>query len=120
MDTKELIKILKSSPSVLIRYAAERLQEQERIISSLSEKEEKPPALTILRRKQVEARSGLSCSSIYAKLNYSPKRPADYEPTFPAPISLGPKAVGWIEAEIEAWLTEQIKKGRKGHRAKND
>lgn len=41
MDTKELIKILKSSPSVLIRYAAERLQEQERIISSLSNKEEK-------------------------------------------------------------------------------
>lgn len=70
-------------------------------------------ALTILRRKQVEARTGLSRSTIYAKLRQNPKRPGDYDPTFPVPVSIGAKAVGWIEEEVEAWLTAQIKKSRK-------
>jgi prophage regulatory protein len=70
-------------------------------------------ALTILRRKQVEARTGLSRSTIYSKLKHNPKRPCDFDPTFPVPISIGAKAVGWIEAEIDAWLTAQIAKSRK-------
>lgn len=70
-------------------------------------------ALTILRRKQVEARTGLSRSSIYARLKPNPKRPADFDPTFPRPVSLGAKAVGWIEAEIDAWLTAQVEKSRR-------
>jgi prophage regulatory protein len=70
-------------------------------------------ALTILRRKQVEARTGLSRSSIYARLRHNPKRPGDYDPTFPKPISVGAKAVGWIEAEIDAWLAAQVEKSRK-------
>jgi prophage regulatory protein len=70
-------------------------------------------ALTILRRKQVEARTGLSRSSIYARLRHNPKRPGDYDPTFPKPVSVGAKAVGWIEAEIDAWLTAQVEKSRK-------
>lgn len=71
-------------------------------------------ALTILRRKQVEARTGLSRSSIYAKLKHNPKRPSDFDPTFPKPVSVGAKAVGWVEHEIEAWLIAQIEKSRKG------
>lgn len=70
-------------------------------------------ALTILRRKQVEARTGLSRATIYAKLRHNPKRPGDYDPTFPRPISLGAKAVGWIESEVDAWLSAQIEKSRK-------
>jgi prophage regulatory protein len=70
-------------------------------------------ALTILRRKQVEARTGLSRSSIYARLKHNPKRPGDYDPTFPKPVSIGAKAVGWIEAEIDAWLAAQVAKSRK-------
>ena len=69
--------------------------------------------LTILRRKQVEARTGLSRSTIYAKMRRNPKRPNDYDPTFPKPVSVGAKAVGWIEAEIDAWLIAQIEKSRK-------
>ena len=69
-------------------------------------------ALTILRRKQVEARTGLSRSSIYARLKHNPKRPGDFDPTFPKPISVGAKAVGWIKAEIDAWLTAQVVKSR--------
>lgn len=61
-------------------------------------------ALTILRRKQVEARTGLSRSTIYERIKAG---------VFPAPVSLGAKAVGWIEAEIDHWLADQIAKSRK-------
>lgn len=70
--------------------------------------------LTIIRRKQVEARTGYSRSTIYAKMRRNPNRPGDYDPTFPRPVSMGAKSVGWIEAEIDAWLTAQVEKGRKG------
>lgn len=72
----------------------------------------------ILRRNDVEERTGLSCSTIYAKLTPNPKRPGDYDPTFPKPIALGSSparnsAVGWVEAEIEEWIAAQILKSRK-------
>lgn len=60
--------------------------------------------LTILRRKQVEARTGLSRSTIYERIKSG---------TFPAPVSIGAKAVGWIESEIDSWLTAQVEKSRK-------
>ena len=74
--------------------------------------------LTILRRKKLEARTGLSRSTIYAKLSPNPKRPGDFDPTFPKPITLSSSggrnsAVGWIEAEVEDWLRAQIQKSRK-------
>lgn len=71
------------------------------------------PALSILRRKQVEVRTGLSRTTIYARLKLDPKRPGDYDPTFPRPIQLGAKAVGWIESEVNDWLTAQRGKSRK-------
>lgn len=57
--------------------------------------------LVILRRSQVEARTGLGRSTIYDKLNRKSPR---YDKTFPVQISLGADAVGWIESEIEHWL----------------
>lgn len=69
-------------------------------------------ALTIIRRKQLEARTGLSRSTIYAKMRKNPKRPSDFDPTFPKPISMGAKAVGWIEAEVEAWLAARVAESR--------
>jgi prophage regulatory protein len=56
-------------------------------------------ALTILRRRQVEARTGLSRSTIYLKISRQ---------EFPAPIHLGVRAVGWPEAAIEQWLQERV------------
>lgn len=54
----------------------------------------------ILRRRQVEERTGLSRSTIYSRMS---------ENAFPRPVNLGGgKAVGWIEAEIEAWIKERI------------
>jgi prophage regulatory protein len=61
-------------------------------------------ALAILRRPQVQARIGLSRSTLYDRIRAG---------TFPAPVSLGGKAVGWVESEVDAWLTAQIEKSRK-------
>jgi prophage regulatory protein len=55
--------------------------------------------LSILRRKQVEKRTGLSRSTIYLRIQ---------EGTFPKPISLGARAVGWLEHEIAAWLAARM------------
>lgn len=60
--------------------------------------------LSILRRKQVETRTGLSRSTIYARIA---------EGTFPRPIDLGGRAVGWIETEIDGWLRNRIAASRK-------
>ncbi|MFZ5620866.1 MAG: AlpA family phage regulatory protein [Pseudomonadota bacterium] len=66
----------------------------------------------IIRRKEVEARTGLSRSSIYAKMRRNKKRPGDFDPTFPRPVSIGSKAVGWIEAEINQWIEARINTAR--------
>jgi prophage regulatory protein len=50
-------------------------------------------ALTILRRKQVQIRTGLSRSTIYLRISQG---------LWTKPISLGARAVGWPEHEIEA------------------
>jgi len=55
--------------------------------------------LSILRRKQVEKRTGLSRSTIYLRIQKG---------TFPRPINLGVRAVGWLENEIEAWLAARM------------
>lgn len=60
-------------------------------------------ALAILRRKQVEARTGLSRSTIYQRMA---------EGKFPKAVSLGPRAVGWIEGEISDWLSAQVQQSR--------
>ncbi|HLE64361.1 MAG: AlpA family transcriptional regulator [Betaproteobacteria bacterium RIFCSPLOWO2_12_FULL_62_58] len=61
-------------------------------------------ALAILRLPAVKARTGLSRSSIYLWTSKG---------TFPKPISLGPRAVGWIAAEIEEWLKQRIEASRR-------
>lgn len=49
----------------------------------------------ILRRPEVQTRTGLSRSTIYAMIA---------EGTFPKPIRLGKRAVGWPESTISDWL----------------
>ena len=72
-------------------------------------------ALTILRRRQVEQRTGLPRSTIYGKLKFNPKRPNEFDASFPRPIRLGPgaRAVGFLESEIDAWLNAQVEASRK-------
>ena len=59
---------------------------------------------TILRRKQVEARVGLSRSTIYDRIKAG---------SFPAPFSLGAKAVGWLQSEVELWIAQRARGTRR-------
>ena len=56
-----------------------------------------------LRLPEVLARTGLSRSTIYVRLDQG---------HFPRPVSLGARAVGWIESEVEEWIRERIEKSR--------
>jgi len=58
----------------------------------------------ILRLPAVKTRTGLSRSTIYLRVA---------EGRFPKPISLGARAVGWVDAEVEAWLAGQIELSRR-------
>jgi prophage regulatory protein len=58
-----------------------------------------PPGHSILRRREVEARTGLSRSTIYAKIAQG---------CFPRPIKLGERAVGFVASEIDAWLSKRV------------
>jgi prophage regulatory protein len=60
-------------------------------------------ATNILRLPTVKARTGLSRSTIYLRIS---------EGRFPRPVSLGSRAVGWIESEINTWLAERIAASR--------
>ena len=58
----------------------------------------------ILRLPAVKNLTGLSRSTIYSHI-------ANQQ--FPAPISLGARAVGWLEQDIETWLAEKVEASRK-------
>jgi prophage regulatory protein len=53
----------------------------------------------ILKRPEVEATTGLSRSTIYALVDSQ---------KFPAQIQLGPRSVGWLEHEVQAWLESRV------------
>lgn len=58
-------------------------------------------AACILRRPEVEAHTGLSRSTIYAWMK---------EGTFPKPVKLGARLVGWMDTDIEAWVDARTSK----------
>jgi prophage regulatory protein len=58
----------------------------------------------INRLPAVIEKTGLSRSSIYLRMN---KR------EFPQSISLGDRAIGWLEADIEQWLEDKITASKK-------
>ena len=47
----------------------------------------------------MESVTGLACSTIYLQMKNG---------TFPKPIKLGERAVGWRMSEINAWLEQRI------------
>jgi prophage regulatory protein len=59
---------------------------------------------TILRLPAVKTSTGLSRSTIYLRVSQG---------TFPKPVSLGGRAVGWLEAEVQEWLQRRIEASRK-------
>jgi prophage regulatory protein len=57
----------------------------------------------LLRLPQVKASTGLSKSTIYARIA---------EGTFPKQIPLGPRLVVWVESDIQNWIAEQVSAAR--------
>lgn len=72
--------------------------------------EKRSQSPSIIRRPEVEARTGLSRSAIYAGMAAG---------TFPACIALGARAVGWDSRKIDAWITDRIEKGAAEHATRN-
>jgi len=56
--------------------------------------------MRILRLKEVIKTTGLARSTIYKYLD---------EGTFPRPIPLGGRSVGWLESEVYEWIIKRIK-----------
>ena len=63
--------------------------------SSTKPQGERIMAITILRLPKVIERVGFARSSIYAFISSG---------KFPAPIKIGPRAVGWLNSDIDAWI----------------
>ena len=63
--------------------------------------------LVILRLNDVKSRTGLSRSTIYARMA---------EGDFPSTISLGGRSVGWLETEINDWISARVQSSRRGLR----
>lgn len=58
-----------------------------------------PGERCILRRVEVEAKTGLRRSQIYALLNRG---------SFPKPVRLGSRAVGWDSDEVDQWIAKRF------------
>ncbi len=57
------------------------------------------PPNTILRLPVVKTRTGLCRSTIYLRMSQG---------TFPKQVSLGGRTVGWLESEIEEWISSRV------------
>jgi prophage regulatory protein len=63
--------------------------------------------LKILRLPAVKQSTGLSRSTIYLRVAQG---------TFPQPVGLGGRSVGWLEHEVEEWVQRRISESRKALR----
>jgi prophage regulatory protein len=59
---------------------------------------------TIIRLPQVKQRTGLSRSTIYALIKGG---------QFKAPISLGARAVGWLDSDVDEFISARVSASRK-------
>lgn len=55
--------------------------------------------LVFIKMPEVKRRTGLGKTTIYDRISAG---------TFPAPVPLGGNAVGWIEAEVDAWQAARV------------
>ena len=55
--------------------------------------------MRIMRLHEVMSVTGLGRSSVYKYMAHG---------TFPQPVSLSDRAVGWVSVEIEEWVKERI------------
>lgn len=55
--------------------------------------------MRLIRLKEVMAMTGLARATVYKYIKKG---------IFPAAVSLGDRAVAWVESEIEEWILEHI------------
>lgn len=60
--------------------------------------------IKILRLRDVQTRIGISRPTIYRWL--------DSDPSFPRPVKIGSRSIGWIESEVNQWLEARILSSR--------
>ncbi len=58
-----------------------------------------PRGERLIRRPEVERRVGLRRAAIYKEMA---------EGRFPKPVKIGPRAVAWIESDIDAWISARV------------
>ncbi|MCU1748599.1 helix-turn-helix transcriptional regulator [Pseudomonas sp. 6D_7.1_Bac1] len=56
--------------------------------------------MKIIRLKDVVGTTGLGRSTIYKYVA---------EGSFPKPVSLGDRCVGWLEGEVQGWILDRVK-----------
>lgn len=57
---------------------------------------------SIIRLLKVKAKTGLSKSTIYSKVR---------DGTFPQPMQLSKRAIGWSEISVDTWINSLTTKG---------
>ena len=62
-------------------------------------KENQIENLRLIRRKEVQTKTGLGASSIYAMMQQG---------TFPKAVNISERRVAWIESEVDTWIAERI------------
>ena len=86
-----------SSRSDRLRDSSPRERRGREMTRTMVQEMEAP--IRIVRLPAVQARTGLGRSTIYVRLA---------EGSFPRPVQLGARAVGWIESEVDEWIRKQI------------
>ena len=62
-------------------------------------KEQQTENVRLIRRKEVQAKTGLGASSIYAMMQQG---------TFPKAVNISERRVAWIESDIDKWIAERV------------
>jgi prophage regulatory protein len=55
--------------------------------------------MRIIRLKEVMSVTGLARSTVYRYVS---------DGSFPRPVDLGERCVGWLEAEVQGWISARV------------
>jgi len=61
--------------------------------------EQQKQNIRLIRRKEVQSKTGLGASSIYAMMHRG---------EFPKAISISERRVAWIESDVDQWIAERV------------
>lgn len=62
-------------------------------------------AHVIINLRAVIKKTAMSRSTIYSK---GDKKHRLYDSTFPKPIKLSARGIGWVESEVNAWIESRL------------